>query len=250
MPRKRSKFAKKKRYAKKRFNKKRSKFTKSLSCKTIGGFPDRYYAKLRCATSHNATFVSTPFSLSFKLNSLLTPIGGSGICTGWQNFLGAPSSTAVRQAIYCNYIVHGVTAKVWAITEVQSTNNYAPRLTVVPLPRTISSSTVNAFNLAEMPRARSRVLNANVTADALAVKPMKIYYNMHDVIGIKRRSDIHLLDSLSDGTITTDPTDTRYAVIQISPDDGSGTDSTLAMKLDVELTYYVEFFNRNLQFIS
>lgn len=229
--------------------------TKMVVCRTIGGFPDRYYAKLRCCvTAPIATFsfaASGTASLSFKLNSLVNPLGSAGTVTGFQNFLGPPTGVGDRQAIYTQYCIRAMSIKVRVSTEATSTNNVLPKLAICPLPRTIStSSTTTAFDLAEMPRAVSKDLNPNISQGGFATQyPLKTYYNMHDIYGLTKGSDIRLND-LWFGTYSTGPSDTRYGTIAISTDSLNTTDATLAFRVDAELTYWCEFFDRNLQFIS
>lgn len=237
--------------ARKKFSKKKG-VSRSLTVKTIGGFPDRYNAKLECNVTYISTFVSTGNSYGIlKLNSLYQPIAGGGIYTGLQNFLGVPSSSAARQAIYTSYVVRGVSVKVSTSTEVASTGNMLPKLTIAYLPKTITSTTLTAHDLAEQPRAKSRNVNPNIAADDVAIYPLKQYWNMHDILGLRRSSDIHTMADFcfdTAGTISADPTDTRYAVVALSTTSGPATDATLAIAVSVTMVAYVEFYNRNLQF--
>lgn len=236
----------------KRYGRKRA--TRSLTVKTIGGFPDRYNAKLECNVTYISTFVGTGSSYGIlKLNSLYQPIAGGGIYTGFQNFMGLPSSTAARQAIYTSYVVRGVSIRVSTSTEVASTGNVIPKLCIAYLPKSVTSTTLSSFELAEQPRSKSRNVNPNVAADDVAIYPLKQYYNMHDILGIRRSTDIHTMDNFvfdasSGGTLNADPTDTRYGVVCLSTTSGPATDATLAIAVSITMVAYVEFYNRNLQF--
>lgn len=253
MPISRRQFKKRQGYRKRRrYNNRKAGQSKALICRTLGGFPDKYFAKFKCTYSYSSTFAASAFQRTyFKLNSPLAPIS-SQACSGLGSLIGNVSTAGTNVPPYVNGLVRACRIVVGNTTEVSSTANISPIITICPLPVNQTTYTGNAYALSESPHAKSRFLNSNVSANSMGLsKDNRIvcFWNMHDIYGINRKSDLRMLEN-NVFNYVTDPTNLYYGVIGMVTDAGANTDATLAIAVTVELTYWVELFNRNNALLS
>jgi len=234
-----------KRKAKRTFvKKKRAPGRRTVLCREIGGFPDRYFAKFRFATTVSHQFGAVQeVEFNIKANSVRLP-DGSGAVSGVGSLLGAAAAASTQKSPYTQFIVHGMKMTLIPQITVGATTGLFYTLSTMPLPVGQTSYTGAYTNIWENPDAKQITSNGSLTGDSFSRKSLTMYTSNKSRLGLKGDSDLTNLT----GNSGADPTWLYY--ININGAISNATDATFTVLIRVECEYYVEFFLRNTSYVS
>lgn len=227
----------------KKFNKK---YSRTLICKTPGGFPDHYFAKIMCNTVGTSGSFAALANVAtvIKLNSALTPFGGSTVASGLSFLLGSKNDAGTSTAPYSNYIVHACSLEIDPIVTNPTANSAnLPLIVVAALAKGDTTFSGQLNTLLEMPYSKYRTLSASSNQPFNVSNKLKMHFPIRAIAGIPKKQSLRGIEQLQ-GDYTNDPTDAYNAVLVL----GTGTsnfDAGLVISYRVKATYYCEFYNRN-----
>lgn len=240
----------------KRFYSKKFKGARSLICRTIGGYPDRYLTPLRASYQRVYSFSEAAggglATLDFAINSLIDPIFVNGSSAGQivgniARWLGQSNMTGnTLRGSYISYIVHACKIKCTLTVSQSSTAALIPYAGLLEVPRGQTRfSTDVPQGIPEQPGVKSLHFNNYATGpNTVPSTVLKGYYNLKRIKGVKGSTDIHTLEDELRGTYNSAPADTRYVSLCMFTDTAGGADATLKIAVAADVVFYVEFFDR------
>lgn len=216
MPKRRAR----KRVAKRR-GRKKSKVSNVLVCYGPKVIPDRYRCKMTYKLTK--TLTAAVSDTIMRGNSVFDPeyVVGGGQPNGFDELAG----------LYERYCVNGASIKVVMVNHAAS----AARLTVVCDPD--AALITNGIEAGSKPYAKSTIIAPNGSGRSLQF--LKMYMSTKAARGLRRGSQI--VDDELEATTTTNPAKQWFFHVVSGHMDGITTSSH---SLDIEITYYVDFFKR------
>jgi len=243
------KFAKKRRFRKPRRVKVKSKARRDmptrLICRQPGGFPDRYFARLKVVGQNTLVaavnnYIAWNFATITQPNAFGPNINNGGFQTNYPSgvsMLISNPGTAANVAPYSQYRVHGCTMTV----KINPGSSGPQMITAVLVPSTRSISSYGASTsypqLAEQAHSVTRSVSGNQTNRPLYIKK---FISSRRLLGIKHKAAYEALQSQWGG-YNTQPSTGLYHNLYLS---GDGTTNLVGL-FEWEAIVFVEFFNRN-----
>jgi len=242
--RKLAKFTKRKaKRAKRMFRKKQKDFTTKVVTKVLGGFPERYFCKLRASGSGPLT-VATSGYLAWRGNGIGNLSGpavnggtyASNYPSGLTYFIGNMADQP-PVAPYYNYIVHASSLRVrLAPSDIGANNPSIINVALLPMnqdPRALGAQQWGIVS--EQPRIKAKSISGNNTAHPLVIKNFRTTTRQLG-FNLNYTGNSNLL-----GGYNTSPQDLWWWGLYVT---GDGTNN-LNASIEWEVTYYVEFLNRS-----
>lgn len=235
---------------KKKFRRHTSAMPSRLITKVIGGFPDRYFAKLRVTNSFNLP-TSISAYVAFKGNSPSTVCGPNVNNGGWNSNVPSGLTYFLGNSTDNPSVAPYTYGRVWSssikfiFVPTSGTGPTAYRAFVFPAVND-SANSIGASSLAiiaEQPMVRERFVNSNNTGRGLTIKHFASSRRMY---GFKNKGAIEASTANYGFNYNSAPAYPWYWNFYVFGDNSTNIAGTVFW----EMTYYCEFFQRNLLFSS